>query len=234
MPRSVQITKEKILTAALDVLIRDGYLAVNIKSIAKELKCSTQPIAWQFGNMDNMREALTQEAVAYANQKMMPSSTNCIEAFWQIGYAYINLAFDTPNLFRFVYMGESKNYCRGGFNSILTDKGNAVLIEGLCQYLDVTKEQADILFQRMIVYTHGIVSLVVAGIFNRESFWFGFAFSYGYSFRYRGYYVKYNRGINFYEKDFSKKGKKENANVIFHIMCNNFADFFNRCIFSYL
>ena len=166
MPRSVQITKEKILTAALDVLIRDGYLAVNIKSIAKELKCSTQPIAWQFGNMDNIREALTQEAVAYANQKMMPSSTNCIEAFWQIGYAYINLAFDTPNLFRFVYMGESKNYCRGGFNSILTDKGNAVLIEGLCQYLDVTKEQADILFQRMIVYTHGIVSLVVAGIFN--------------------------------------------------------------------
>ena len=63
-------------------------------------------------------------------------------------------------------MGESKNYCRGEFNSILTEKGNAVLIEGLCQYLDVTKEQADILFQRMIVYTHGIVSLVVAGVFN--------------------------------------------------------------------
>ena len=166
MPRSVQITKEKILTAALDILIRDGYSAVNIKSIAKELKCSTQPIAWQFGNMDNMREALTKEAVAYANQKMMPTSTNCIEAFWQIGYGYINLAFDTPNLFRFVYMGESKNYCRGEFNSILTDKGNAVLIDQLYQYLNISKEQADMLFQRMIVYTHGIVSLVVAGVLN--------------------------------------------------------------------
>lgn len=166
MPRSVQITKEKILTAALDILIRDGYPTVNIKSIAKELKCSTQPIAWQFGNMDNMREALTQEAVIYANQKMMPTSTNCIEAFWQIGYAYINLAFDMPNLFRFVYMGESKNYCRGGFNSILTDRGNAVLIDQLYQYLNISKEQADILFQRMIVYTHGIVSLVVAGVLN--------------------------------------------------------------------
>lgn len=166
MPRSVQITKEKILTAALDVLIRDGYLAVNIKSIAKELKCSTQPIAWQFGNMDNMREALTKEAVAYANQKMMPTSTNCIEAFWQVGYAYINLAFDTPNLFRFVYMGESKNYCRGGFDSILTDSGNAVLIDKLCKYLDISRKQADMLLQRMIVYTHGIVSLVVAGVLN--------------------------------------------------------------------
>ncbi len=166
MPRSVQITKEKILTAALDVLICNGYSAVNIKSIAKELKCSTQPIAWQFGNMDNMREALTQEAVTYANKKMMPTSTNCIEAFWQIGYAYINLAFDTPNLFRFVYMGESKNYCRGGFDSILTDSGNAVLIDKLCQDLDISREQANMLFQRMIVYTHGIVSLVVAGVLN--------------------------------------------------------------------
>lgn len=166
MPRSVQITKKKILAAALDILIRDGYSTVNIKSIAKELNCSTQPIAWQYGNMDNMREALTQEAVIYANQKMMPSSTNCIEAFWQIGYAYINLAFDTPNLFRFVYMGESKNYCRGGFNSILTDRGNAVLIDRLYPYLNISKEQADMLFQRMIVYTHGIVSLVVAGVLN--------------------------------------------------------------------
>lgn len=166
MPRSVQITKEKILTAALDVLIREGYSAVSIKSIARELNCSTQPIAWQFGNMDNMREALTKEAVAYANQKMMSTSTNCIEAFWQIGYGYINLAFDTPNLFRFVYMGESKNYCRGGFNSILTDKGNAVLIDKLYQYLNISKEQADMLFQRMIVYTHGMVSLVVAGVLN--------------------------------------------------------------------
>ncbi len=166
MPRSVQITKEKILTAALDVLICNGYSAVNIKSIAKELKCSTQPIAWQFGNMDNMREALTQEAVTYANKKMMPASTNCIEAFWQIGYAYINLAFDTPNLFRFVYMGESKNYCRGGFDSILTDSGNAILIDKLCQDLDISREQANMLFQRMIVYTHGIVSLVVAGVLN--------------------------------------------------------------------
>lgn len=166
MPRSVQITKEKILTAALDVLICNGYSAVNIKSIAKELKCSTQPIAWQFGNMDNMREALTQEAVTYANKKMMSTSTNCIEAFWQIGYAYINLAFDTPNLFRFVYMGESKNYCRGGFDSILTDSGNAILIDKLCQDLDISREQANMLFQRMIVYTHGIVSLVVAGVLN--------------------------------------------------------------------
>ena len=54
----------------------------------------------------------------------------------------------------------------GGFNSILTDKGNAVLIDKLYPYLNISKEQAEMLFQRMIVYTHGMVSLVVAGVLN--------------------------------------------------------------------
>lgn len=166
MPRSVQITKEKILSAAMDILIRDGYSAVNIKSIAKELKCSTQPIAWQFGSMEKLREALTQEAVIYANRRMTPDSKDCIEAFSQIGSAYIDLAFDTPNLFRFVYMGESMLYCRGEFTSILTDKGNAALLDELCRYLNIGKEQTETLFQRMIIFTHGIVSLVVAGVLN--------------------------------------------------------------------
>ena len=162
MPRQVQITKDRILKAAMDVLIRDGFSAVNIKSVAKELGCSTQPIAWQFGNMDSMRKALAKETVAYANQKMTLTTTNAIEAFWRVGRAYIDLAFDTPNLFRFVYMGESREYVRGGFDSILTDRGNAALINGLHQQLDISKEQAAQLFQRTVVYTHGIASLVVA------------------------------------------------------------------------
>lgn len=166
MPRSVRITKEKILTAAMDILMRDGYSAVSIKSIAKELKCSTQPIAWQFGSMEKLREALTQEAVIYASRRMTPNSKNCVEAFWQIGLAYIDLAFDTPNLFRFVYMGESTLYSRGDFSSILTDKGNASLLNELCRHLNISKEQADKLFQRMLIYTHGMVSLVVAGVLS--------------------------------------------------------------------
>jgi len=166
MPRQVRISKERILEAALGILIRDGFCAVNIKSVANELSCSTQPIAWQFKKMENMREALAQEAVAYANQKLSPLSVNAIEAFWQLGKSYIDLAFDTPNLFRFLYMGESQQYLRGGLGSILTDKGNAALIERLAKQLGASEEQAGEVFQRMVLYTHGIVSLVVAGVLD--------------------------------------------------------------------
>ena len=166
MPRQVRISKERILEAALGILIRDGFCAVNIKSVANELSCSTQPIAWQFKKMENMREALAQEAVAYANQKLSPLSVNAIEAFWQLGKSYIDLAFDTPNLFRFLYMGESQQYLRGGLGSILTDKVNAALIERLAKQLGASEEQAGEVFQRMVLYTHGIVSLVVAGVLD--------------------------------------------------------------------
>lgn len=164
MPSSPKIPKELILEYALKILIRDGYTALNIKSLAKEIGCSTQPISWHFGNMDGLREALAKEALYYANQKLSPYSENCIEAFLQIGYSYVNMAFDEPNLFQFIYMGESKQYCRGDFNSILTDNGNAVLIEGLSQYLHVDKGDVGKFVQRMVVYTHGIASLITVGV----------------------------------------------------------------------
>ncbi len=142
MPSSPKIPKELILEYALKILIRDGYTALNIKSLAKEIGCSTQPISWHFGNMDGLREALAQEALYYANRKLNPYSENCIEAFLQIGYSYVNMAFDEPNLFRFIYMGESKQYCRGDFNSILTDNGNAVLIDSIFMLIKVMLENS--------------------------------------------------------------------------------------------
>ena len=63
-------------------------------------------------------------------------------------------------------MGESQQYLRGGLGSILTDKGNAALIERLAKQLGASEEQAGEVFQRMVLYTHGIVSLVVAGVLD--------------------------------------------------------------------
>ena len=45
MGRITTITKERILEAAFDMLVRDGYSNVNIKTLAAEIGCSTQPIS---------------------------------------------------------------------------------------------------------------------------------------------------------------------------------------------
>ena len=74
MPSSPKIPKETILQHALEMLIQDGYASINIKALAARIGCSTQPISWHFGNMENFRNALTEYALVYANKKMLSAS----------------------------------------------------------------------------------------------------------------------------------------------------------------
>ena len=48
MPAKKQVTKEMILTAALELLREGGIEAVNVKALAHRLNCSTQPIYLSF------------------------------------------------------------------------------------------------------------------------------------------------------------------------------------------
>lgn len=63
MGRKTRISKEIILRKALEMLIRDGYSSINIKTLSKEIGCSTQPLVWHFGNMEGLRNALAEYAL---------------------------------------------------------------------------------------------------------------------------------------------------------------------------
>lgn len=168
MAPKVKISKERILETSLKMIIEEGYQAVTIKSVAKTLGCSTQPISWHFGNMDNFREELLNTAVVYANKKMMSDYNEPLEALWHIGVSYIDMAINEPNLFRFVYMGECGIYSRGEFSSMLTDKGNSALIDKLSVDKMVDKALVGGFVQKLIIYTHGIASLLATGVINAD------------------------------------------------------------------
>ena len=44
MPPTAKVTREMILSAALDITRREGFDAVNARSLAARLGCSTRPI----------------------------------------------------------------------------------------------------------------------------------------------------------------------------------------------
>ena len=52
MPPKIRITKESIVATAVDLVRRDGAGAINARTIAKELSCSTQPVFSNFATMD--------------------------------------------------------------------------------------------------------------------------------------------------------------------------------------
>ena len=55
MPAAKKVSKEKIVEAAVDVLRDGGFSAINARSVAKKLGCSTQPIYFSFKNMDELK-----------------------------------------------------------------------------------------------------------------------------------------------------------------------------------
>lgn len=168
MPRKVQITKEIILDAALKLLIREGYSAVNIKSLARELHCSTQPISWQFENMEGFRAALATYALSYTNGIVKSDSKNALVAFKEIGQAYIDLSFDMPNLYRFVGMNESGTHDTKGMLSILDHDRNTYFAEVLAKMLGISVDKSRNFIITMVTYTHGLSALITTGMVKED------------------------------------------------------------------
>jgi len=163
MPSSPKIPKETILQHALEMLIQNGYASINIKALAKRIGCSTQPISWHFGNMENFRNALTEYALDYANEKMLSASEG-MSAFSNVGIGYIDIAFDEPNLFRYLYMSGESGYHAGGFDIFTTVDSNFAMIEQIAKQLAISADKVNDFFRNTIIYTHGLACFVVSGL----------------------------------------------------------------------
>ena len=145
------------------MLIQNGYASINIKALAKRIGCSTQPISWHFGNMENFRNALTEYALDYANKKMLSASEG-MSAFSNVGIGYIDIAFDEPNLFRYLYMSGESGYHAGGFDIFTTADSNSAMIEQIAKQLAISADKVNDFFRNTIIYTHGLACFVVSGL----------------------------------------------------------------------
>lgn len=163
MPSSPRIPKEIILEYALKMLIREGYAAINIKALAKEIGCSTQPISWHFGNMDGLRKELAEYAMAYAERKMR-SDADGMEAFAHMGIAYLDMAFDEPNLFQYLNMSNDSGYFMSGFDAFIADDKSSAMAEQIAGQLKTSGDKVGVFYENMIIYTHGLASLIASGL----------------------------------------------------------------------
>ena len=164
MPSSPRIKKEDMLQAALELVSRDGYAALNIKAVARELGCSTAPISWQFGGMDGLREELIPFAEQYVEDKYYSRNENEVAAFEQRGRGTIDLALENPNLFRFLYTGERSQILSTGFRLQTNNPDTDNMYQEMAELLEITLNQVVDFATTMMVYTQGIGTLIASGI----------------------------------------------------------------------
>ena len=166
MARKVTISRDMILEAALKILIRDGYAAVNIKTIASEIGCSTQPVVWHFENMDGLRQALSEYAGEYAAKKTFLDSRNMVESFEFMGRAYVKMALKEPNLFKYLYLGESPMGRPYDLKGIARDKKNKEMISRIAEQTGLNEEQVIRFVRNTLIYSHGVATMVATGVFK--------------------------------------------------------------------
>ena len=163
MARKTTISKEVILEAALKMLIRDGYESVNVKTLSAEIGCSTQPVVWHFGNMEGLRRALSEYAMAYAAGKAASDFDNKLESFEFLGRSYVRMALKEPNLFKFLYLGG--NPLGKPYN--LKDVGSAKnkeMIAMIAGQTGLNEEQVIRFVRNTVIYSHGIATMLATGV----------------------------------------------------------------------
>ena len=73
MPAAKKVSKDKIIDAAIEVLRDGGFSAVNARSVARRLGCSTQPIYLSFQSMEELKAALTERAIEMHTRRVRDS-----------------------------------------------------------------------------------------------------------------------------------------------------------------
>lgn len=156
MPAVRKVSKEQIIDAAVEVLRDDGFSAINARSVAKKLGCSTQPIYFSFRNMDELKAALTERAIQMHTQRVRDSMRiheGSDSRYSSYGMGFVKFAAEEKQLFRWFYLeGEQLGPYQ---NDVLTSEVISVITEEFGCEEDVARR----FHQDMVYFTYGLASL---------------------------------------------------------------------------
>lgn len=151
MPAKKRIQSRDILAAAAQVIRRDGAAALTMRTIAKQLGCSTQPIYSEFGSQEQLYDALPQ----YLEQTYL--SAQC-SSYRDFGRVFLRFAGEEPELFRFLYLRR-----RAPEQSRMEDVNLDQTLEFLVRSLDMEREQAMEMHRQMQYYCYGLGTMIATG-----------------------------------------------------------------------
>ena len=105
MPPKVKITKEDLINAAVALVRESGEEAINARTVAAALQCSTQPIFSNFATMEELRSAVIKAAfglyLGFIEEEVKGGKYPRYKAF---GMAYIRFAQEEKALYRLLFM----------------------------------------------------------------------------------------------------------------------------------
>ncbi len=155
MAPKVKITREGIITAAVEIARQHGDSAVNARTVAAELNCSTQPVFSNFPTMEELRLAVRLQAMTIYNAFLAGEMEDGrFPAYKAQGMAYIRFAREERELFKLLFMRDRK-----GEETDPEARSFDQVVVTLQQITGMDKETATLFHLEMWAYVHGIATM---------------------------------------------------------------------------
>ena len=163
MPPKVKISREDIVSAAVDLVRESGAQAINARTLASRLECSTQPIFSNFASMDELRLATVRRADALCNAYMKKEiESGKYPVYKATGMAYIRFAKEEKELFKLLYM-------RDRTGEAYDDNELSAEMEAVIKsHTGLDGDAAKLFHLEIWAYVHGIAAMFATGFFNLE------------------------------------------------------------------
>ena len=156
MPPKVRFQQQDIITAAYELARKHGLDAINARSVAGEIGCSTQPIFRVFENMEQLKARVFEKAIRRFSDFIEENKNCCESPFKSLGLAYLLYSMKEPHLFHMVFMRHPAEIPA----EVKAFNCSELVIETLVEKSGFSKEQAEAIHLHMWVYTYGLAAML--------------------------------------------------------------------------
>ncbi|MCH5285970.1 MAG: TetR family transcriptional regulator [Christensenellaceae bacterium] len=150
MPPVIRYTRDAVLSAAFELVRRDGLSALNARAVAQELGSSTQPIFRLFSGMDELRAGVIELAQEMMKEYMLQALRSSDTPYLTVGLSYVHFARDESELFKLLFMHDTTV----DIEQMLPVSEE--LVSMIQQHGDFTVQQAKVLHGWLWIFTHGL------------------------------------------------------------------------------
>lgn len=159
MPPKEKLTKQDIVSGAVELIRRKGIKALNARALAEELDCSTMPLFRNFQGMEEIRRA-AMERIGEIYSAYIQRGAEQELPFKAMGMEYIRFAKEEPNFFRLMFMNDPRSL----ETPPLEDPTHHQVVDIASHASGLDPEKVGRLYQEMWVFVHGIATLIITGV----------------------------------------------------------------------
>lgn len=158
MSAKKQVTRQNIIDGAYNLVRKSGMSALNARSLAKWLGCSTRPIYISFSSMDELKKEVVKLITStYQTYLKNEVDRHIYPEYKAYGMGYINFAREEKHFFSYLFMrsrDSQKDYDGGDITPVLSSLSSVTGLSG---------DLAERFHCECWLFVHGIATMFATG-----------------------------------------------------------------------